>query len=403
MLAQPALAADPRFASNAARTVARDALRAIIVEAFADADAPSRSSARLDAAQIANARVNDDGRRLAPSAAAGARPLDRGRHAGRRRSRRCCRPARATPPTSAWTRCRRSARTPTRCSPSSASTPRRSIACIANRRYDDGGALVPVRPRRPPERYAKALASGADVVIVDLEDAVAAAAKESARSALAAWLDAGGSGIAVRINDAASAWFDADLALVARAGVAAVVVAKAERAADLARVRAAAPHAALLPLIETAAGIDRVREIANARRRRAARVRRDRPAARSRHRGASDGDELLAFRSQLVLASRLAGLDAPVDGVSTAIDDAEAVEADTRRARRLGFGAKLCIHPRQLAAVHAAFAPSADELAWAERVVAAAEAAAGAAVAVDGRMVDLPVLLRARALLARRR
>jgi len=259
-------------------------------------------------------------------------------------------------------------------------------------------------PADRPERYAKALASGADAVIVDLEDAVAASAKDGARAALAAWLDGGGAGVAVRINDAASQSFAADLALVAHPAIVTVVVPKAERAADLARVRAAAPHAGLLPLIETAAGVDRVREIAAA------------PGVQRLAFGAidlqldlgieegGDGDELLFFRSQLVLASRLAGLDAPVDGVTTAIDDAAAIEADTRRARRLGFGAKLCIHPRQLAAVHAAFAPSAGELAWAERVVAAAESATATAgaVAVDGRMVDRPVLLRARALLARK-
>ena len=255
-------------------------------------------------------------------------------------------------------------------------------------------------PADRPERYAKALASGADVVIVDLEDAVAPAAKAGARAALAAWLDAGGSGIAVRINDAASAAFVDDLALVARPGVAAVVVPKAERAADLAHVRVAAPHAALVPLIETAAGIDRAREIANA----LGVVRLafgsiDLQLDLGIEEG-SDGSELLAFRSALVLASRLAGLDAPVDGVSTAIDDVAALDADTRRARRLGFGAKLCIHPRQVAAVHAAFAPTADELAWAERVVAAAAASSGGAVGVDGRMVDRPVLLRAQALLS---
>ena len=259
-------------------------------------------------------------------------------------------------------------------------------------------------PADRPERYAKALASGADAVIVDLEDAVAASAKDGARESLAAWLDGGGetSGIAVRINDAASAAFDADLELVTRAGVVAVVVPKVERAEDLARVRAAAPAAALLPLIETAAGIDRVREIAAA------------PGVQRLAFGSIDlqldlgieegidGSELLAFRSALVLTSRLAALDAPVDGVSTAIDDAVALDADTRRARRLGFGAKLCIHPRQVPTVNAAFAPSADELAWAERVVAAAATTSGGAVAVDGRMVDRPVLLRAQTMLARK-
>src|SRR6185295_1797832 len=232
-------------------------------------------------------------------------------------------------------------------------------------------------PADRPERYAKALASGADAVIVDLEDAVAPAAKDGARRALAAWLDGGGDtrGIAVRINDAASAAFADDLALVARPGVAAVVVPKAERACDLARVRAAAPAAALLPLVETAAGIANARVLA-----RASGVERLLFGSIDLQLDLGiegDGDELLAFRAELVLASRLAGIAAPVDGVSTAIDDAAALAADTRRARRLGFAAKLCIHPRQIAAVHAAFAPSADEIAWAERVVAAVAAAHG--------------------------
>jgi citrate lyase subunit beta/citryl-CoA lyase len=256
-------------------------------------------------------------------------------------------------------------------------------------------------PADRPARYAKALASGAEAVIVDLEDAVAPAAKDSARAALAAWLDGGGSGIAVRINDAASATFASDLALVARPGVASVVLPKAERLDDLARVRAAAPAAALLPLVETAAGIANARALARA------------DGVERLLFGSidlqldlgieGDDDELLAFRSELVLASRLGGIAAPVDGVCTAVDDAAALDADTRRARKLGFAAKLCIHPRQVAVVHAAFAPSADEVAWATRVVAAAGASAGGAVAVDGKMVDRPVLLRAQTLLARMR
>ena len=118
---------------------------------------------------------------------------------------------------------------------------------------------------------------------------------------------------------------------------------------------------------------------------------------------AGDGDELLLFRSQLVLQSRLAGLAPPVDGVCTAIDDAAALDAETQRARRLGFGAKLCIHPRQVDAVNRGFTPSADELAWARHVLDAAAASGGAAVAVDDKMVDKPVLLRAQALLQQAR
>jgi citrate lyase subunit beta/citryl-CoA lyase len=101
----------------------------------------------------------------------------------------------------------------------------------------------------------------------------------------------------------------------------------------------------------------------------------------------------------------VAGIAAPVDGVTASFDDPARVQADTLRARALGFGAKLCIHPKQVGPVHQAFAPTADELDWAARVVAAAEAAQGGAVAVDGRMVDRPVILIAQQMLeeARRR
>jgi citrate lyase subunit beta / citryl-CoA lyase len=100
-----------------------------------------------------------------------------------------------------------------------------------------------------------------------------------------------------------------------------------------------------------------------------------------------------------VLVSRLAGLAAPVDGVSTALDDEAALARDAARARRLGFGAKLCIHPKQVAVVHRVLAPSAQELEWAQRVMAAVSQSQGAAVAVDGKMVDAPVVLRAQRLL----
>ena len=108
-----------------------------------------------------------------------------------------------------------------------------------------------------------------------------------------------------------------------------------------------------------------------------------------------DDEELLFFRSQLVWQSRLAGLPAPIDGVATAIDDKALVQAQALHSRRLGFGARLCIHPRQLAPVHEAFTPGAAERTWATRVLAALEASGGAAVAVDGRMVDRPVWLQA--------
>jgi len=112
-----------------------------------------------------------------------------------------------------------------------------------------------------------------------------------------------------------------------------------------------------------------------------------------------DGDELLFFRSQLVLISRLAGLQPPVDGVCTEIDEPEQLNDDTMRAKRLGFSAKLCIHPRQVPLVNVCFAPTQEEVMWAERVVTAARKADGAAIALDGRMVDRPVIMKAERIL----
>jgi citrate lyase subunit beta/citryl-CoA lyase len=113
-----------------------------------------------------------------------------------------------------------------------------------------------------------------------------------------------------------------------------------------------------------------------------------------------DGEELNLVRSQLVLVSRLAGVQPPIDGVSLAIDDAQALDTDVRRSRRFGFGAKLCIHPKQVAGVHAAFRPTPAEEQWARRVISAVQAGGLGAIAVDGKLVDKPVLLLAQALVA---
>jgi citrate lyase subunit beta/citryl-CoA lyase len=255
-------------------------------------------------------------------------------------------------------------------------------------------------PADRPERIGKALASGADAVIVDLEDAVAPSAKEGARAALARWLATpeGSGPVLVRVNAPGTPWFADDLASCRAPRVQGVVVPKAESAGQLAEVAATVPGRALFPLVETAAGIDAVEALARA------------PGVQRLLFGSIDlqadlgilgeGEELLYFRARLVLAARLASLAPPLDGVTTAIDDAALLRADAQRARRLGFGGKLCIHPRQVAGVNEAFTPSPQELDWARRVLAAAEASGGAAVAVDGKMVDAPVLLRARALLA---
>ncbi len=256
-------------------------------------------------------------------------------------------------------------------------------------------------PGDRPERFAKALASGADAVVIDLEDAVSPAAKDAARSSLQEWLarlgpDTPTKPVVVRVNASDTAWFEEDLRACAAPAVTAIMVPKAERADDLGRI-AASHGKPLIALVETAAGFDNLRSVACA-------------AGVLRLAFGSidfqldtgisgDGDELLLFRSQMVLMSRVAGLAPPIDGVSTSISDAQAVVDEAQRARRLGFGAKLCIHPAQVDAVNRSFSPSAAEIDWAQRVLAAATSASGSAFAVDGKMVDKPVVLRAEAIL----
>jgi citrate lyase subunit beta / citryl-CoA lyase len=104
-------------------------------------------------------------------------------------------------------------------------------------------------------------------------------------------------------------------------------------------------------------------------------------------------------RLALVLASRRAGLPAPIDGVTTALDDGAQLAVDTERSRRFGFGAKLCIHPKQVAAVNASFGPTAAQREWAQRVLDASRSHGNGAFRLDGEMVDAPVLQRARNLL----
>jgi citrate lyase subunit beta/citryl-CoA lyase len=249
-------------------------------------------------------------------------------------------------------------------------------------------------PGNRPERFAKACAAGADAVIVDLEDAVPRSDKLAARMALAGWLSPAHP-VLVRINSADSEWFRDDLAVCGLPGVAGVVLPKAEHADDLAAV-AGAGAPAILPLIETARGMWNGAELA-----RSPRVLRLLFGAIdfSFDLGISEGyEQLLHFRSQLVLMSRVAGIAAPVDGVTVDLDDPARVREDAVRARALGFGGKLCVHPKQVVPVNSAFAPSSAELAWAARVMAAADVD-GAAVAVDGKMVDRPVILIARQML----
>jgi len=251
-------------------------------------------------------------------------------------------------------------------------------------------------PGDRPERFGKAAAAGADAVIIDLEDAVAVDAKGQARFALR---QPGalppGIAIYVRVNQMGSAWYDADIAALAGLPIAGIMLPKAESASDIDALYQAM-SLPVIALIETASGMAACREIA-----RAAGV--ARLAFGSIDYAADLGmahvrEALMLARSEIVLASRLGRLVAPVDGVTTVIDDDGMIMDDARHAVSLGFGGKLCIHPRQIAAVRRGFAPAEADIAWARRILAAAQ---DGAVSVDGAMVDAPVRRRAQAVLNR--
>jgi citrate lyase subunit beta/citryl-CoA lyase len=253
-------------------------------------------------------------------------------------------------------------------------------------------------PGDRPERFDKALASGADAVVVDLEDAVAAAAKVAARANVRAWLAEAPRGrVLVRINGATSDFFADDLRMLGEVPPVDVVLAKAERPEEVRRLAITIKaDAAIVPLVESARGVAHVNEIAAAQR--VARLAFGAVDYAADLGLSGDARGLIHPCAAIALASRLAGLAQPIAAPTTAIDDEATLVGDVRFAQAMGFGAKLCIHPRQVPVVRAAFAPDADALAWAERVITAAGAGRGA-VQVDGTMVDRPVIDRARAIL----
>jgi citrate lyase subunit beta/citryl-CoA lyase len=254
-------------------------------------------------------------------------------------------------------------------------------------------------PGDRPERFDKALATGAHAVIVDLEDAVTPERKEQARAAIAQWLEKATSRVFIRINPEGTDWHDEDRELLDSPAVAGVMVPKAEEATSIARLaRHLGDGQELIPLVETVAG--HFEAAALARVPRVSRLAFGSIDFMSDSGIQSDAEELDAVRTNLVLVSRHAGLRAPIDGVSLAIDDAAQLEQDVRRSRRFGMGAKLCIHPKQVAVVHAGFAPKPEEVAWARRVLDALASGPLGAIAVDGKLVDRPIALRAEAILA---
>jgi len=257
-------------------------------------------------------------------------------------------------------------------------------------------------PGNDERKLQKALAAGADAVVADLEDAVPAGEKEAARTVASRVLGgtATGSLVAVRVNALGTEHREADLQAVADLELDALVLPKATPDA----VGALGPDGPpVVAIVETALGLRHAYETARL------------PRVAALVLGAvdlglelgieprADGQEVLYARSQLVVDSAAAGIRSPFDLVHVDTRDDEGLEAEARLARSLGFRGKACIHPAQIEIVNRVFSPTDEERVRARRVVEAYErglADGHGAVALDGEMIDLPVVERARRVLA---
>ncbi|MEV4729739.1 CoA ester lyase [Saccharopolyspora sp. NPDC049426] len=254
-------------------------------------------------------------------------------------------------------------------------------------------------PGDRPERFSKAAAARADLVVLDLEDAVAPTRKPEARRNVVDWLSGHDAPCAVRVNAVGTPWYEDDVAALAEARPVVVMAPKSENTGATTELVGALPvGSAVVALIESALGVNRAQDLAEI----------DgvvRLALGTYDLAAQLGVDpdhapaLAAARASLVLASAAAGLPGPVDGVTGDVHDAQRLSDDVTAAAAVGFTGKLCIHPAQVVPAAAALAPTPTEIDWSHRVLAAAaeaDAAGEGVVLVDGRMVDAPVIARAR-------
>jgi citrate lyase subunit beta/citryl-CoA lyase len=281
-------------------------------------------------------------------------------------------------------------------------------------------AIQPLRsflfaPGNHTRRVEKALSLQADAVILDLEDAVATAEKRTTRDAVIAALTRPRRPLLyVRVNAVDTEFCYGDLAAIVRPGLDGIILPKVESAGGLATVdwllaQIEREHGLvsraieLIPIIETARGLNQIDAILAS----GTRVKRvafgagdftlDVNMAWSRNEA-----ELTYARAKIATASRAAGIEAPLDTVWIDLADEEGLEASARTALGFGFQGKMCIHPNQIAVVNRVFTPSEAEIALAERVVAAfarAEAEGSAAIQLDGKFIDYPIVYRAQRVL----
>lgn len=272
-------------------------------------------------------------------------------------------------------------------------------------------------PGNHARRVEKALSLDADAVILDLEDAVATSEKAATRTVIVAALQKPRRGLLyVRVNAADTAFCYGDLVAVVQPGLDGIILPKVESAAGLATIdwllaqlerdRGMPPGGIdLIPIIETARGLQQIDAILAV----GTRVRRVAFGAGDftldvNMTWTRNETELTHARAVVVTASRAAGIDAPLDTVWVDLPDIEGLEASARTALGCGFQGKMCIHPDQIAVVNRVFTPSDAEIAFAERVCAAfarAEAEGQAAIQLDGKFIDYPIVYRAQRVLQR--
>lgn len=281
----------------------------------------------------------------------------------------------------------------------------------------------PIRPLRSflfapgnhGRRVEKALSLDADAVILDLEDAVAIAEKPATRAVVAAALERSRQGLLyVRVNAVDTEFCYGDLVAVVRPGLDGIILPKVESAAGISMIDwllvqlerdRGLPLGAidLIPIIETARGVQQIDAIlaAGTRVRRVAFGAGDFTLDMNMTWSRSE-TELAHARAVIATASRASGIDAPLDTVWVDLTDPEGLEASARTAAANGFQGKMCIHPDQIAVVNRAFTPSDAEIAFANRVTAAfanAEAEGSAAIQLDGKFIDYPIVYRAQRVL----
>lgn len=256
-------------------------------------------------------------------------------------------------------------------------------------------------PGDRPERFAKALASGADYIIIDLEDAVDEQFKSQARQNILEFSQAHPqANILVRINAADHPQHDPDIAMCkVCANIVGILLPKAETTEQLAHTAQAGK--AIWPIIESARGLTAIANLAQA-----ANIARmclgtvDLALDLNLEDGSAAETILDQARYTVLLHSRANSLGAPLDGVFVALDDHEGLACAAQRSKAMGFAGMLCLHPKQVPVIHKAWEPTADALAWARKVLVAADGSENGAFRLDGQMIDAPVLARARKLIS---